>query len=403
MGISVTYSILFEVHVLHHYFLNRGVKNFALMTADEQAGVMLKYNIHEFLDIVPTEECRKNLNRHQCIFKRTAAGIIVGLKADLDSQNPVKYKPFHEIDNDLIFTFHIHLKDFSLLNYTDLPLTGDSGQVYLFSNSTGSASKAFPSLCTFPATFENGRQYLPGDMVVNNGTTPTKLYTARLKTGANPIGSPDWLEENKNDSFPMSYADACDRIQMVRQQLLYRVKTADVEPEVVITAASGTVVGVKSDLLPGEFRTIQIDLRGLPEGPYSLHAESADHTYQDDLTFYLLQRKESPFAILQLAVKSDSAAYDMLDPQGCMLSPSYELRFRNRATHWRYVGKNFNVSSVTSNPMPLTRFGFIDNVSVPNKDGIPVDDLPNPEVTMIKAEALTVQAEKKFYSEIHIH
>ena len=349
MGISVTYSILFEVNVLHHYFLNRGVKNFALMTADEQAEVMLQYDIRDVLEIVPTAECRKNLDRHQCIFKKTATGIIVGQKAQLESQNPHKYKPFNEIDTDLIFTFHVHLKDLSLLNYTDLPLTGNSGQVYLFSNSAGSAAKAFPSLCVFPATFENGRQYLPGDMVVDNGTTPTKLYTARLKTGANPTGSPDWLEEKKSDSFPMSYAGAGDRLQMVRQLLLYRVKTADVEPEVVITAASGTVVEVKSDILPGEFRVIQIDLRGLPEGLYSLHAESADHTYQDDLSFYLLQQKEPPFAILQLAVQSDTAAYDMLDPQGCMLSPSYELRLRNRATYWRYVGK---VSTFL--PLPAT-------------------------------------------------
>jgi hypothetical protein len=84
-------------------------------------------------------------------------------------------------------------------------------------------------------------------------------------------------------------------------------------------------------------------------------------------------------------------------------SPVYQLRFRNRATHWRYVGKQFNAFSVTTNPMPLTRFGVIDNVSVPDKNGTPVDDLPGPEVTMIKAEALAVEAEKKFYSEIHIN
>ena len=42
-------------------------------------------------------------------------------------------------------------------------------------------------------------------------------------------------------------------------------------------------------------------------------------------------------------------------------------------------------------------------MSVPDKNGVPVDDLPNPEVTMIKAEAMIDEAEKKFYSEIHNH
>lgn len=201
----------------------------------------------------------------------------------------------------------------------------------------------------------------------------------------------------------MSYAGETDRHMLVKERMLYRVKTAAVEPTVEIKNSAGKVVEVKSDILPGEFRTIQLDLHVLPEGLYSLHAESTDQIYQDDLQFYLLQTQEVSFAILQCAVKSDSASYDMLDSQELMLSPAYELRFRNRATHWRYVGNKFNASSVTNGAMPLTRFGVIENVSVPDKDGTPVDDLPNPGVSMIKAEALTIEAERKFYSEIHIH
>lgn len=404
MGMTITYNILFEVKVLHHYLLNRGMKNLALMTENEQAEMMLNYDVRDIFTITPTAECRKHLDRHQCLCKQTPLGIIVGLKAELVSQNPKKYRPFHPIDDDLVFTFHLHLKDFGLLNYTDLPLTGDSGKVYVFSNFKGSSSsKAFPSLCTFPDSYSSSLTYLPGEMVVNNGAYPAKLFIARQKTTASPSGSPDWQVERKSDGFPMSYATAADRHQLVREQLRYRVKTAGVEPEVTVTTSSGTVVEVKSDILPGEFRTVQLDLRGLPEGFYSLHAESDDQTYQDDMVFYLLQQKESPFAILRLQGKSDIAGYNMLDPQGRLRGPAYELRFRNRATHWRYIGKSFNASSVTANPLPLTRFGVIDNVSVPNKDGIPVDDLPNPEVVMIKAEALTVQAEKRFFTEIHIN
>lgn len=403
MGVTITYSILFEVKILHHYFLNKGVKNFATMTADKQAEMMLLYDMRDIFHITPTAQSKKDLDRHRCLFKQTATGCIVGMKAEIDKGPPKTETPFHHLDDDLILTFHIHLRDYNLLNYTALPLTGNAGRIYLFSNRKGAGTKRFPSLCALPDTFSNGSSYLPGDMVVNNTATPTKLWTARLKTNANPVSSADWLTENQSEGLPMSYANENDRYQLVRQQLLYTVKTANVEPDIVIKTAAGTVVEVKSDIFPGEFRTIQLDLRGLPEGLYSFHAESQDHTYQDDLHFYLLQQQEVPFAILQLTVKSDSATYNMLDSQGHMLSPVYELRFRNRATHWRFIGKSFNASSVTASPLPLTRFGSIDNVSVPDKNGIPVDDLPNPEVTMIKAEALTVEAEKKFYSEVHIH
>ncbi len=403
MALTSTYSILFELKILHHFFLNRGVKHFSTMTEEEQAEALLYYDIADFFHITPSDLTTNDLARHQCLFKPTATGLIVGLKTEVDDGPPKKHKPFQSLDNDLTFTFHIHLKDFNLLNYTALPLSDNSGRLYLFTNHGGALSKTFPSLSAHPHTFVTGHKYMPGDMVTDNGATPSKLHTANLKTTINPGVNGEWLTENIADGLPMSYAGETDRYRVVRRQMLYRVKTAGVEPVVEIKTAAGTVVEVKNDILPGEFRTIQLDLRGLPEGLYSLHAESSDLTYQDDLQFYLLQGQEVPFAIVQCAVKSDTTSYDMLDSEGFTRSPVYELRLRNRATHWRYIGKQFNASSVTAAPMPLTRLGIIENVTVPNKDGTPVDDLPNPEITMIKAEAMTVETERRFYSEIHIH
>ncbi|MDY0389487.1 MAG: hypothetical protein RBQ88_01070 [Desulfobulbus oligotrophicus] len=403
MAITVTYTILFEVKILHHYLLNNGLKNFTSMSAAEQAELMLLYDISDIFQITPSVQTQKDLTRHQCIFKQTATGFLVGLKTEKAMDPSQPDIPFHSLDNDLIFTFNIHIKDYNLLNYTALPLTGNTGQVYLFSNLATTPGKLFPSLCSLPGTFSPGRTYMPGDTLIDNPAAPTRLFTAKVKTTAAPTSSSDWLAEQQSNGLPMSYANAHDRYRLVRQRLLYTVTTADLEPDIVVQTATGTTVDVRTDVLPGEFRTIQLDLRGLPEGLYQLRAESADQSYQDQQSFYLLHGQETPFAILQLAVHSNSAAYNMLNPQGHVLNPVYELRLKNRATHWRYIGKSFNASSVTADPMPLTRFGFIDNISVPDSNGVQVDDLPNPEVTMIRAEALTVETENKFYSEIHIH
>ena len=402
-GVTISYNILFEVNILHHYFLNRGQKNFAVMNEKEQAKVLLKYDVQDFLEISPSAKCQRLLERCRCLFKKTSTGIIVGTQAVSKKGNPKRDKPFCKIANDQVFTFHIYLKDFDLLNYTDLPLTGTADQVYLFSNLKGNGTKAFPSLSTFPDTYTSGQEYLPGDMLIDNPVNPAKLYIANLKTKTDPISSSDWLQENASNGYPMTYTSKKDRIPLVMKQMLYTVKTAGVEPEILVRTASGTAVEVRIDNLPDVPDTIQIDLGGLPEGLYSLHAQSSDHSYQDEIIFYLLQHSEPPFGILRLAAKSDASEYDLLDSQGYIRSPSYTLRFRNRATYWRYVGERFSASSVTAEPMPLTRFGVIDNVSVPDKNGTLVEDLPNPQLNMIKAEALSVQAEKKFYSEIHIH
>ncbi len=408
MSITVTYNILFEVKILHHYFLNKGLDNFERMDESAKAEMMLKYDVREFFDIRPTAECQKNLDRHHCIFKATSTGIIVGMKAEPDGLNPLKCKPWPELDDELLFTFLVNLNEPNLLNYTALPLTGNSSQLYVFQNLTGPRAKAYPSLCTTPPAYVAGPDYLPGDMVTDNPENPATLFTAMHKTSSLTANSKEWLAEERGDGYPVSYANLNDRHPVVRERMVYRVKTAGVKPTVVVKSASGTTVTPKTtlvpvDLQPGEFQSIQIELGGLPEGFYSLHAESDDHTYKDEVAFFLLQQRQTPFGILQLQVKSDTTAYNMLDPEGFLLSPTYELRLRNRATHWRYVGKNFNASSITHSSLPLTRFGFIKQVKVTDKDGNEVDDLPNPAVAMIKAEALSIAEEKNFYSEIYIH
>ena len=408
MGITVTYNILFEVKLLHHYFLNKGLGNYEVMTEDAKAAMMLKYDVREFLDITPTAECRNNLERHNCIFKPTSTGIIVGIKAEPCELS--KFKPFHDLDDDLAFTFLLNLKDPSLLNYTALPFTGNSGHVYVFQNLKGSLAKEFPSLCTLPDEYDCDSEYMPGNMVIDDINNPATLFTSINKSKSDPADYPDdWQREATNDGFPISYANLNDRYLLVRQIMVYRVKIAGIKPKITVKRASGATVTprttfIPSDvLLPEDFQTVQIDLNGFPEGFYSMAVESNDPACRDDIDFYLLQQKEAPFGILRLAVKSDTTAYDMLDELGCILSPAYELRFRNRATHWRYVGKKFTALSVTDKALPLTRFGFIANITVIDKEGKYETDLPNPEVSMIKAEALTVPDEKKFYSEIHIH
>jgi hypothetical protein len=403
MSATISYSILFEVKVLHHYFLNRGENDFEKMPEEEKARVMLNYDVREIFNIVPTDECRGMLDSHQCLFKTTSQGLLVGLRAKPDGQDPSKFKPFKEPSAETRFTFRLELRDFGFMNYTALPLAGNEGRVYVFRNLEGGQPRQYPSLSATPALFDNTREYMPGDILSNNLNNPAEIYIARLKTTNNTSTASDWLKEKKTDGFKMSYANENDRHRLVQRSFKYLVTTAGAEPVATIKNEAGDIVTPKVIPVPGDFTTIHVDMRGFPEGFYSMHLESLVPPYADDLSFYLTQERTAPFGILEVQVKSDVDAYNMLDAQGFMLSPAYELRFRNRATHWRYVGKDFNGSSFTALPLSLTRFGYIENVKVKDKDGVEVDDLPNPSNTMIKTEAMIEPAEKRFYSEIHIN
>ena len=403
MSISITYDILFEVRIMHHFFLNKGENEFDSMSDIEKANMMLKYDARELFEIVPTEECRKIMGAHNCIFKLTSTGVIVGLRAESDGLEPPKFKPFITLADDLKFTFLIKLRDMDFMNFTALPFTGNSGQLFTFQNTISGGSKKFPALSVIPPIYEAAKEYLPGDMLSDNLSNQTKLFTALQKTTQVTSTASEWLTEVLADNLPLQYVNVNDRHPLVRGIFSYKVKDVNVEPVAIIKTATGITVTPKVTSLPGEFRTLQVDMREFPEGFYSMHIESAAPVYSDDVAFYFLQQRESPFGIIQLNAKSDDVSYNMLDSQGNMRSPAFELRFRNRSTRWRYVGEKFIAASFTDNPLPLTRFGFIENVKVIGKDGNPIDDLPNPATTIIKTEALAKTAEKNFYSEIHIN
>lgn len=403
MSISTTYGILFEIKALHHYFLNRGRLIFDSMNETDQAKMLAKYDVREVFEIVPTDECRKILNACGCIFKATPTGLLVGLRAESNGLPSPKFKPFADLGNDLIFTFSINIRDYNFMNYTALPFTGNSGQVFLFQNITNGSPKKFPALSVIPPLQENNREYLPGDMLSDNQGIQSRLFTALRKTNAPTTNQTDWLTEKTADKVPLQYVNVNDRHQVVRGIVSYRMKTIHVDPTVTVTTANGITVTPRISVLSGDFKTVQVDLRDFPEGLYTLHIDSVVPAYHEIVSFYLVQQRESPFGIIKIHVKSDSVTYDLLDAQGFLRSPVYELRFRNRATRWKYLGEKFNANSVTDTPLPLTRFGFIDNVKVKGKDGHWIDDLPNPSVPIIKTEALVNSTEKDFYSEIHIN
>jgi hypothetical protein len=351
MSISITYDILFEVRIIHHFYLNKGENAFDAMSDIEKANMMLKYDAREIVEIVPTEECSKILSAHKCIYKFTSTGIIVGLRAESDGLEPPKFKPFMPMSDDLVFTFLVKLRDMDFTNFTALPFTGNSGQIFTFQNNLAGGSKKFPALSVVPPIYEAAKEYLPGDMLSDNLNNQTKLFTALQKTTQITSTSSDWLTESSIDNLPLQYVNVNDRHPLVRSIFSYPVKSANVEPVATVKTATGITVTPKVNILPGEFRTLQVDMRQLPDGFYTMHIESAAPLYADNVSFYLLQQRESPFGIIQLNVKSDDATYNMLDPQGFMRSPTYELRFRNRSTRWRYVGEKFNSASFTDNPL----------------------------------------------------
>jgi hypothetical protein len=402
MSQSLLYKSLFEVNILHHFFLNKGEQEWDKMSQEDKIKMEANYDIREIFEITPTQESTKALSSYSCIFKKTSSGILVGIKAKPDQFNPGKFNSFVPLADNLTFRFLLRLKDLNFMNYTALPLQGNQGKMFVFSNSLNNNSNSFPALSAIPPVFKLDNIYLPGDMLTDNANNPTKLFTALVKTGNNPTLSADWQPEIGNITTPLSYVNVNDSFPVANGFFTYTMKVKDAKPIATLKNSSGFTIQPKMDVLPGDFQTLQVDLLKYPQGIYSIHIDSDNPTYHDDVTFYLLQGSEIPFALIEIKVKSNQPAHNLFD-QGDLLSPTFEIRFRNRKTHWKYIGKLFDSPYVLENPLPLTRYGNIEIMKPPEPEDTKTIMLPNPSVSLIKAEALIHTEEKKYYSEIHIN
>ncbi|EJL64865.1 hypothetical protein [Flavobacterium sp. CF136] len=165
MSFAATYGLLFEVTLLHNYFLNNGEETFASMTNADKEKMLQQFDTDAFTAITPTLETNIVLKNYKMIFKKnkTGFGVYIKVKDELD--------PFIKVPVDLNLKFLIKTNDYQFENYTNLDFA--FSQVFLFSNVRP---------LTEPVSFE----YLPK---INDNKLISNAYLVSEETTANLIST----------------------------------------------------------------------------------------------------------------------------------------------------------------------------------------------------------------------
>lgn len=59
MPINIKYKSLFSIDVLHHYFLDKGERNYESLNSDYKLKQLAFYNVNDFIELTPTPSCTK--------------------------------------------------------------------------------------------------------------------------------------------------------------------------------------------------------------------------------------------------------------------------------------------------------------------------------------------------------
>lgn len=106
--IATTYRRLFDVWVLHHYWLDEGATIYDRLAADQRKSRLLAYDMRSFFTFAPLPSTQSALRSARCLFRETALGGLVA--APMGTMFPV----------DHVFEFALTVKDSQVYGYTSL-------------------------------------------------------------------------------------------------------------------------------------------------------------------------------------------------------------------------------------------------------------------------------------------
>ncbi|MCD9576649.1 hypothetical protein [Flavobacterium soyae] len=188
MSYSSTYGLLFQVTLLHNYFLNNGEETFASMTNADKEKMMQQFSADAFIAVMPALETNTVLKNYKMVFKKTKTGfgIYIKMKDEFD--------PFIKVPADLNLKFLIKINDYQFENYTNLDFV--LNQVFLFSNVRP---------LTEPVSFEylpliNDNKLISNDYLVSEETTANLLSTLQPSEQQNVFGVISLTAKGDNSS-----------------------------------------------------------------------------------------------------------------------------------------------------------------------------------------------------------
>jgi hypothetical protein len=301
--VSKSYERLFEVRLLHHYWLDEGSTVFDLLADQAKKDArLLGYDARAFLTVRPAIATAEAINGLGGFFKETALGCVIAVPSSA------------VIPADLTFVFIVTVRSLDVLNYTALTLP--SQKIYEL-------------------------YYQPEDKTYRfKENVPVLSNLTGAVRGAGPSQT-----LFLSTQFPAIAAD--DRVEALGVFGSALVQLTADQP-----GALTQTIGADWNRLPVFIH--QGDVPVLETPPGLTGAPPRGILLTDDIP-------DSVFALIRLApVCADDDRFSLIDAGGHPRTPhpTFDIRFKNRSALWRYLNKNTGVvTSTEPAPLPLTHFG----------------------------------------------
>lgn len=293
--ITTGYKRLFEVRILHHYWLDEGQLIFDNLPESNRDKKLLEYRIDRLISISPTPKTKQLLNGIGAVAKQTNLGLVVAVPGA------------QIIPDESKFIFTIEIKDSAFFNYTSLTLL-DRKIVGCYAPGEDKIHRYKENVPVF--------SNLTG---VSRGAGDTKqVFLSKEIPGLTATDQVESIIISGNALFQLTGSQPGANTQQLNASAVSMPVFHHQQDAPVIIPPPGMV--------------------GAPARGIELTPEISDNV----------------FGIIEIsAVKPGDADYSCTSGGTAKESyPVFQIRFKNRSVIWKYLRKS-NGSAVSESPAPL--------------------------------------------------
>lgn len=374
------------------------------------------YSIANSLSLIPSQDCAQILRNLRWVFRpqSTGATLFVEVQEVVDSDGIEQIQSVVPVNRPYRLCFWLTARDRYFSNYTNLALANSRHQIYYFSNRWNNQHENKTFLSRPLPVYAAGESYDLGQLVQAGDRTLEALRPLdSVPATPNPE---DWA------FLPTSpYVSGGDRLRRLQRYWQGSLPSANPGDVFQFQAQDGNgKVALATDItIPethpdGDPFPIKLDFASLSPGRYQLLQQEE---IIDEFIFADTRDAQTALALVEIFLNSDEVNASLSPVQGqgpqTIVQPqTYVIRFKNRATTWRYRYQRPHGCSLTNLPNDFT---LIDDLTYattrpiglrqqPARQLVDCQDvlLPSPTVTQIKPEADENRSVAQIFSDVYL-
>ncbi len=347
MSFSIKFHRLFEVKIIHEYFLlYDDILTYYDATVAEQDKRLERrllqgqYQLMHDLSIEPTADCAKILRNHRLKMVQTPTGLVVGCEGKVKTlpDNSEIIVPAISLLPNIEFTFIIKVKNAHFKNYSALPFRSPLAGNYLFANEPTSVNNAgFASMSQPISTFQTNKSYLPGDLAQHGSLVREAIANTESNSYWEDVEGDGYVNENDRRLYPKAFVHYPTTAEL-DNPISFLLKDFNNNTEVKrIEFAKAVKSGHRLNFSMVSAKGADIPL---PDGWYSLEIDNSNGTVEKAI-YLLSEFSQADFGMIAVRTGETNATYRILGDEGAILNPypRFQIRLRSRRTYWRYQAK----------------------------------------------------------------